>query len=64
MLSRAPTIRLGDPAGAASAMIELVESPEPPLRQPLGTLAVEIIRQKLESQLAELEETAARGADG
>jgi NAD(P)-dependent dehydrogenase (short-subunit alcohol dehydrogenase family) len=45
----------GDPAEAARAIVECVHSPDPPLRLPLGEIAVEGIRDKLTAQLAELE---------
>jgi NAD(P)-dependent dehydrogenase (short-subunit alcohol dehydrogenase family) len=45
----------GDPAKAAQAMIEVVESPNPPLRLVLGADAVGAIRDKLASVEAELD---------
>lgn len=45
----------GDPAKAAAAMIQVVESEDPPLRLALGEEAVNGIAQKLESMKAELE---------
>ncbi|MGH8541494.1 MAG: oxidoreductase [Stenotrophobium sp.] len=45
----------GDPAKAAAAMIKVVESDKPPLRLPLGEMAVGRIRAKLAAQLAELD---------
>jgi NAD(P)-dependent dehydrogenase (short-subunit alcohol dehydrogenase family) len=45
----------GDPAAAAQAIVACVHSAEPPLRLPLGELAVEGIREKLQAQLATLE---------
>ncbi len=44
----------GDPVKAARAMIELVGMSDPPLRLAMGNRAVDLIRTKLESQLAEL----------
>jgi NAD(P)-dependent dehydrogenase (short-subunit alcohol dehydrogenase family) len=46
----------GDPRKAAIAMILAVESPKPPLRLPLGEMALSRIRQKLTSMTAELNE--------
>ncbi|GHO64427.1 short-chain dehydrogenase/reductase [Ktedonobacter sp. SOSP1-52] len=45
----------GDPARAAQAIIAVVESEHPPLRLPLGTDAVTIIRQHLQQQLSDLD---------
>jgi NAD(P)-dependent dehydrogenase (short-subunit alcohol dehydrogenase family)/ketosteroid isomerase-like protein len=45
----------GDPARAAAAIIEAVEADEPPLRLPLGKMAVDNIRKILGSRLQELE---------
>ena len=45
----------GDPAEAARAIVECVHAPDPPLRLPLGEIAVDGIREKLTAQLAELE---------
>lgn len=45
----------GDPARAAQAIIAVVESEQPPLRLPLGTDAVTIIRQHLQQQLSDLD---------
>lgn len=45
----------GDPVKAAQAMIEVVESPNPPLRLALGADAVGAIRDKLASIEAELD---------
>lgn len=44
-----------DPAKAAAAMIQVVESDDPPLRLALGEDSVNLITQKLESMKAELE---------
>lgn len=44
----------GDPVKAARAMLELVHMENPPLRLAMGNRAVDLIRNKLESQLAEL----------
>jgi NAD(P)-dependent dehydrogenase (short-subunit alcohol dehydrogenase family) len=46
----------GDPARAAEAIIEVVEADQPPLRLPLGQMALDNIRAKLNGQLDELEE--------
>jgi NAD(P)-dependent dehydrogenase (short-subunit alcohol dehydrogenase family) len=45
----------GDPVRAAHAIIEAVDADEPPLRLPLGQLALDHIRARLEVQLEELE---------
>jgi hypothetical protein len=48
----------GDPRRAAEAIVRAVEADEPPLRLPLGEMAVAGIRHKLERQLRELERWA------
>jgi len=45
----------GDPHKAALAMIQVVESEKPPLRLPLGEMALGRIRQKLSAMTAELD---------
>jgi NAD(P)-dependent dehydrogenase (short-subunit alcohol dehydrogenase family) len=45
----------GDPGRAAQAIIEAVDADDPPLRLPLGQIAVDAIRAKLGGQLEELE---------
>ena len=45
----------GDPGRAAVAIIAAVEAENPPLRLPLGEMALANIREKLEGQLEELE---------
>src|SRR5918992_614916 len=45
----------GDPERAALAILAAVDADNPPLRLPLGTMALENIRAKLEGQLEELE---------
>lgn len=45
----------GDPRKAALAMLAVVGSPEPPLRLPLGALAVARVRQKLAATSDELD---------
>jgi NAD(P)-dependent dehydrogenase (short-subunit alcohol dehydrogenase family) len=45
----------GDPERAALAIVEAVEADEPPLRLPLGQMALDNIRAKLGGQLRELE---------
>jgi NAD(P)-dependent dehydrogenase (short-subunit alcohol dehydrogenase family) len=45
----------GDPARAAQAIIAAVDAEAPPLRLPLGELALSNIRSKFEGQLEELE---------
>lgn len=44
----------GDPVKAAEAILKLTEMENPPLRLAMGNSAVDIIRNKLQSQLAEL----------
>jgi NAD(P)-dependent dehydrogenase (short-subunit alcohol dehydrogenase family) len=44
----------GDPGRAAQAIIEAVDADDPPLRLPLGQIAVDAIRAKLDGQLEEL----------
>jgi NAD(P)-dependent dehydrogenase (short-subunit alcohol dehydrogenase family)/ketosteroid isomerase-like protein len=48
----------GDPALAAAAIVEAVDADEPPLRLPLGQMALDGIRAKLTGQLEELERWA------
>ena len=45
----------GDPDRAAQAILETVDADDPPLRLPLGQMALDNIRAKLDGQLAELE---------
>jgi hypothetical protein len=45
----------GDPERAAEAIITAVDADEPPLRLPLGEVALTNIRKRLEGQLDELE---------
>jgi NAD(P)-dependent dehydrogenase (short-subunit alcohol dehydrogenase family) len=45
----------GDPARAASAIMRVVDMEDPPLRLPLGHMAVEHIRATLQAELDELE---------
>jgi NAD(P)-dependent dehydrogenase (short-subunit alcohol dehydrogenase family) len=45
----------GDPAKAAQAIIQVVESPAPPMRLALGTDAMSLIQEKLESVKTDLE---------
>jgi NAD(P)-dependent dehydrogenase (short-subunit alcohol dehydrogenase family) len=42
----------GDPAEGARTIVACVHSPDPPLRLPLGEVAIEGIREKLRAQLA------------
>jgi hypothetical protein len=44
----------GDPAKAAQALLDLVASPNPPVRLFLGDDALELVTQKLQSMQAEL----------
>ncbi len=55
----------GDPARAAQALIAVVESEHAPLRLPLGTDAVTIIRQHVQQQLNDLDrwESLSRSTD-
>jgi NAD(P)-dependent dehydrogenase (short-subunit alcohol dehydrogenase family) len=48
----------GDPARAVRAIIQAVESTDPPRRLPLGEMALDHIRQKLTAQLEQLESWA------
>jgi NAD(P)-dependent dehydrogenase (short-subunit alcohol dehydrogenase family) len=45
----------GDPERAARAILRAVDADDPPLRLPLGQIAVDNIRAKLEGQLADLD---------
>jgi hypothetical protein len=45
----------GDPARAARAIIQTVEAEDPPLRLPLGQIALEHIRAALDAEARELE---------
>jgi hypothetical protein len=45
----------GDPVKLAQAMIQLVESENPPLRLVLGSDAYHVIQQKFQKQLAEMQ---------
>jgi NAD(P)-dependent dehydrogenase (short-subunit alcohol dehydrogenase family) len=45
----------GDPAAAARAIVRLADLDAPPLRLPLGQLALDNIRVKLTAQLEELD---------
>jgi NAD(P)-dependent dehydrogenase (short-subunit alcohol dehydrogenase family) len=58
-------IQPGDPQKAVEAMIAVVESETPPLRLPLGNIAVDRIRKKLADVERDIAawETVARGAD-
>jgi len=47
-------VQPNDPAKAAEAIVKLVDTPDAPLRLPLGPEAVGRIREKLERQLADL----------
>ena len=55
----------GDPARAAQALIAVVESAHPPLRLPLGTDALTLIRQHVQQQLNDLDrwESLSRSTD-
>jgi NAD(P)-dependent dehydrogenase (short-subunit alcohol dehydrogenase family) len=54
LLSQLDGNQPGDPERAARAIIRAVEDAEPPLRLPLGRMALDHIREKLEKQLADL----------
>ena len=56
---------VGDPVRAVEAVIAAVESPNPPLRLPLGAFAYDQIRAEIEAVRKEVEaaEGVARGAD-
>jgi hypothetical protein len=45
----------GDPARAASAMIEVVNAPNPPLRLALGADALKVMREKIDGVLNDYE---------
>jgi NAD(P)-dependent dehydrogenase (short-subunit alcohol dehydrogenase family) len=45
----------GDPERAARAIVRVVDADEPPLRLPLGQVALDNIRAKLQGQLSELD---------
>jgi len=45
----------GDPARAAAAILGAIESDDPPLRLPLGQMALDNIRARLDARLQELE---------
>jgi NAD(P)-dependent dehydrogenase (short-subunit alcohol dehydrogenase family) len=51
-----------DPRLVAEAIVEAIDSPEPPLRLALGDEAMEAIREKLEGQLADLDSWRKLGA--
>lgn len=53
----------GDPAKAARAILAALDAPDPPLRLVLGGDAVDRIRDRLESLLAELSQWEAAGRD-
>ena len=55
----------GDPTRAAQALLAVVESKHPPLRLPLGTDALTIIRQHVQQQLNDLDrwESLSRSTD-
>ena len=55
----------GDPTRAAQALLAVVESEHPPLRLPLGTDALTIIRQHVQQQLNDLDrwESLSRSTD-
>jgi NAD(P)-dependent dehydrogenase (short-subunit alcohol dehydrogenase family) len=61
LLHKMDGIQPGDPALAAQALIAVVETEKPPLRLPLGAMAYEHIRNKLRSQIKELDAAAPLG---
>ncbi len=58
--------QLGDPAKAASAMLDVIASPSPPAHLLLGSDALELVRRKLADLAAEIDqwETVSRSTDG
>ncbi|WP_312183006.1 oxidoreductase [Pantoea sp. CTOTU46764] len=58
--------QLGDPLKAASAMLEVIESSNPPAHLLLGSDALGLVRRKIESLSAEIDcwETLTRSTDG
>jgi NAD(P)-dependent dehydrogenase (short-subunit alcohol dehydrogenase family) len=65
MVSQHDGLQAGDPTRAAEAILNAVESPEPPMRLVLGKAAVGLVRTALEARLADLNSwmTVAEGAD-
>jgi NADP-dependent 3-hydroxy acid dehydrogenase YdfG len=45
----------GDPNKAAAAVLQVIQSPNPPLRLPLGADSVHMIKEKLDQQLKEIQ---------
>ena len=62
MLRQMDGAQPGDPSRAARLIMEVVEANEPPLRLPLGHMALDHIRARLRAQLEELEAWAEVGA--
>jgi NAD(P)-dependent dehydrogenase (short-subunit alcohol dehydrogenase family) len=58
LLGRLDGNQPGDPERAARAIIRSVEDADPPLRLPLGRMALDHIREKLDKQRAELDSWA------
>jgi short-subunit dehydrogenase len=58
--------QLGDPLKAASAILDVIESSNPPAHLLLGSDALALVRQKIESFSAEIDrwETLTRSTDG
>ncbi|PTT31549.1 oxidoreductase [Pseudomonas sp. HMWF021] len=58
--------QLGDPRKAAQAMLQLIASPAPPAHLLLGSDALNLVRDKLQRSLSEIEqwETLTRSTDG
>ncbi|WP_226571091.1 oxidoreductase [Mangrovibacter yixingensis] len=56
----------GDPAKAARAMLQLINSPEPPVSLLLGSDAVQLVREKLQQMQHDIDhwETLSRSTDG
>lgn len=56
----------GDPAKAASAMLQLINSPEPPVSLLLGSDAVQLVREKLQQMQHDIDhwEALSRSTDG
>lgn len=55
----------GDPERAAQAIVKMTESATPPLRLPMGAIAVDAIRKKLASVAADVDawESVSKSAD-
>jgi NAD(P)-dependent dehydrogenase (short-subunit alcohol dehydrogenase family) len=58
--------QLGDPRKAAQAMLQLIASPAPPAHLLLGSDALNLVRDKLQRSLSDIEQwqTLTRSTDG